>query len=857
MGLFNFIIILGVLFSPVQIPEKTQKLDPKINHFLKYPVYRTIIFNPYKPFEGVRDLNYVPVTIRLDSLRSLEKLKKLENSDFTLKRNRKKQIVKMGNIIGAELKKPMIEKLISEDYIIRIELDRPSVSPPPLDVTRNLINSEEVWAKTVSGVNITGKGIKIADIDSELDLFQPYFFFADGGYFNWIDVNSNNIFEPGIDGVDLNRNGVVDSNEILKYLDTHVYAYDLDNPIESIGANVTGMNVYNPNMDYLYVDENTNNKRDDDVFLGNSSDSPSLGEPYFVADDVNNNKKLDPGEKIVMLSTSKVTAIYQGGNYYSRGELRNVPVTIDAGHGTGVCGILASGTKGLTKYTGIAPGAELIFAANANETLLTLYDWAVNVEGADVVVHEYAPWTSYFMDGSSNMEIAMDNASTAGVVNANPAGNLGGANKGLRTVINPGVEKVIGLDFAESGYTYVSITLLWRDLATNITGTLVTPDGTLDLNLDYGVLTSGASYWVIRDQSTGGTKMIDIIIYDDGNLLTTGDYYFHLNSTGNQTDLVGFVMDEISGWGPGFKWKDGEDITEQHLIGFPATANSAVTVSAYCGRSENEIDYFFNSTGELRDYSGRGHRIDGVDIMDIGAPANPLASACSLCTNDENPYGNLRVFGGTSGAGPHVAGAAALLKQLYPNESGYEIKQRIRDGALVDSDVTTPGNLSQTDMWGAGKLRIYEAAYGITPPPDSPPVISATAYETYVNETVILIPEISDLQTDNSELKVNFDVDYDGVWDSTSTLQYEFTNSATGTFYIKAQVVDADGFTDETLIVVNVIDATNNNNNPGDDPADDGCSCSSPGEKHQNSILYLLLLLGLALLIKRKFSKTM
>jgi subtilisin family serine protease len=64
------------------------------------------------------------------------------------------------------------------------------------------------------------------------------------------------------------------------------------------------------------------------------------------------------------------------------------------------------------------------------------------------------------------------------------------------------------------------------------------------------------------------------------------------------------------------------------------------------------------------------------------------------------------MFGGTSAAGPHVAGAAALLLQDNPSRSATDVSLAITDGAATD--VFTGNNLPDEE-WGYGKLRIAES----------------------------------------------------------------------------------------------------------------------------------------------------
>lgn len=55
-----------------------------------------------------------------------------------------------------------------------------------------------------NGNILTGKGVVIGDIDSGIDIFHPMFFFADGGEFEWDDVNNDGKLTPGEDKISIN-----------------------------------------------------------------------------------------------------------------------------------------------------------------------------------------------------------------------------------------------------------------------------------------------------------------------------------------------------------------------------------------------------------------------------------------------------------------------------------------------------------------------------------------------------------------------------------------------------------------------------------------------------------------------------
>ncbi|MCY7316141.1 MAG: S8 family serine peptidase [Rubrivivax sp.] len=111
-------------------------------------------------------------------------------------------------------------------------------------------------------------------------------------------------------------------------------------------------------------------------------------------------------------------------------------------------------------------------------------------------------------------------------------------------------------------------------------------------------------------------------------------------------------------------------------------------------------------TGSMAATSSRGPN-SGYSLIkpDIGAPGASLSATVGTGNANET-------FGGTSGAAPVVAGAAALVLQAYPSLMPHEVKARLMGAA--DNNVTTnparlPGELAPITRIGAGEVRVAGA----------------------------------------------------------------------------------------------------------------------------------------------------
>ncbi|NUP06335.1 MAG: S8 family serine peptidase [Polyangiaceae bacterium] len=842
LGLAPILVLAGATFAAdraVAAPSQ-QKVEPRVEMMASGRIRH--------PALALRS-STLPLVVELDAPPTAADIARIEAAGATVVRGDSGRVLGHGRRISVEASPSAAAALGGLPGVSGVRFDGPPIrSPRPLDLTASLISADATWRSKVAddGAFLTGSGITICDVDNGVDVSHPMFFRADGGTFQWIDDNDSGALEPDVDTIDLGDGPVPLRmlNGIVRDRRTGDPLWDTEGP------------TFDSTYDYIYADLNGDGKRNYGVAEGFTEAYPGYGEPMFVLDDVDDSGSLDVGEKLVLLKTSKVKAFRIDGKVYRRGEnLIEAPWEDEMLHGVGSSGTMVAGQPGYSKLVGMAPDADLILATDTlGYRQVQMTNFCVD-QGARVVLHEYAPWVGYHLDGSSDLEVLIDETSPEGVVHINPAGNLSTSKKLYKHTAAAGATTPISIQAPNDGASYMGLSLLWQDTSRNLDLTLHAPTGTsftlplenpqgFQTELEPGILIAG-----YRQDSPRGTAMVMLYVYsEDGPPveIPSGTYTLDVTepaaTTADPLPLIAYVQDEVSGWGLGIHFP--EDSSEDHLIGWPGTADHGLAVAAFTGHPFDGA-----KTGERAWYSGRGTRIDGEPILWISAPDNPVVPA-RFGNSDDIGY---MIYGGTSGASPHVAGASALVVQSNPTLTGDGVKEALRAGAVVDDDTGTVPN----EDYGYGKLDVYRAIFGEAPPGGAAPVVDNQSFSVLPGPSSVAVVATD---VDGDDVVLEADRDYDGVYDETlvdGALAVDLEKDAAA--LVKVRATDTTGRTDEALVRVSADGVANpdDGDDDGDGPsteAEDGCCSASGADRPKTPALAAFALL-LGVLVRRRTMK--
>jgi len=740
------------------------------------------------------------VSVRLEGVPSAAQLTSVERAGCTLDRLPSGRVASVGPVVSGWCRFDALWSLAAYPWVKRVEpLEGPFALPStPTSTTAREVEATQLRERTPRGR--AGAGVVIADIDSGFDPFHPFLFRADGGAFEWLDVDGNGQFDPGLDGVDFNRNRTFDPGEQLLVLKAPIADLLSGTTFNTAPEFVAG-------VDWLFQDENGDGQRNQgaDPPYGDLKDT--FGEQLYLADDVNENGVLDVGERVLRLKTPKIKAALGWATddawnaapsvTYRRGVnlsklLSSYPVAGLSDHGTLIAGTLVGGTPSLTRYAGLAPDAELIVASWNNTNQVSALAWAKS-EGAQMVNWELAKYVNEFLDGSSNLELACDQASAGGVLQVAAAGNLGSQKKHRQALHQRG-RRTVPLTIPPGRARFTTFSFVRRDApADQLSFELEVNGTTVALEAENGTAQAGNDMvaWGTAT-STRGTQLKTIRVWaPTGQVLGGQTVNVLVTNAGPPIEVHGYVSDSYSGWGAGVFW--AADHSDRSTLCSPATSDSTMAISSYRRDAPEEG----RSPGAFAAFSSQGPRVDGLKTVELTAPEDHLSSF----RLPGGAFGQMAFGSGTSNAAPMVTGIAALLKALDPKASPESIRARLRAHAASDAQTGPVPN----DVWGAGRLRGYQAAMLGPARVSEPPIARGTAVR--LGGRVELDASTS---TDPEADPVTFrwDLDYDGELDEGALTSPQVTTQRPVAPWVKLEVTDTHGRSGRVLIrVVDGIEA--------------------------------------------------
>lgn len=144
-------------------------------------------------------------------------------------------------------------------------------------------------------------------------------------------------------------------------------------------------------------------------------------------------------------------------------------------------------------------------------------------------------------------------------------------------------------------------------------------------------------------------------------------------------------------------------------IGSPAVAKNVIATGA-CQSSRQDFFIYADGIDSMADFSSRGPCEDGRIKPDVVAPGTWIASLQSASATNENAWAPIDDYyqyeGGTSQAGPHASGAAAVFVQYYRSlftntPSPALVKAALINSAVDMDDTVETGPVPNADEgWG-------------------------------------------------------------------------------------------------------------------------------------------------------------
>lgn len=401
------------------------------------------------------------------------------------------------------------------------------------------------------------------------------------------------------------------------------------------------------------------------------------------------------------------------GESWPNGRLAPDPDPIDfAGHGTHVADIIGG-------VRGVAPAADLyavkvcsaVSIACSGVALLQGMDFALDPNGDGSIndavdVINLSLGSDYGSAADDDLSLAVEFASAYGVIVVAAAGN--GSDKPYVHSTPASAPSAIAVAQTHVPSDHRSVMVIKAPAA--IAGPYeaafqswsIAPTTTMEGVVQYGDGAGGNRNGCAPFAAGSLIGTIVLVDWDECN------FTLKIVNIGQAGGLVGIIG--MGAPGAPFSGADGGD----RPLTIPGYLVNWVTAEAIKGQLANGVVANFDPAAALSlvrhivSSSARGPAVGSNLIKpDIGAPGASV-SAIAGSGAGEGP------FGGTSGATPMVAGAAALLRQAFPTRTGAELKALLMNTAetnLMNRPARFGGDLAAITRIGGGEVRVDRAVH--------------------------------------------------------------------------------------------------------------------------------------------------
>ncbi|MGW8889662.1 S8 family serine peptidase [Streptomyces sp. NPDC055749] len=411
----------------------------------------------------------------------------------------------------------------------------------------------------------------------------------------------------------------------------------------------------------------------------------------------------------------------------------------DNGHGTHVAGIIAGKAASKGGVTGVAPGADLTAykVMNANGEGIT----SDIVAGIEAAVDPANPHRADVInlsiggygDGGDPLGLAATAATRAGVVVVAAAGNEG---PGAGTVGTPAAaDGVIAVGASVSGLRLPGASYPDGEKIQTYRGVLSANPPAKPLPTELVDVGQGAPEdWDRAGDLTGRAVRLEVPVSQQTQDVTTWE--IEQAREAERRGAVALIGGTSGGGGPVLSVPDGRasdasadplqlpadsaGVQESGdsmrmdslvLLGVDSTQYAELSRRLAAGKVQINLTGT-DVTDRIPSFSSRGPDLGWNQKPDLVAPGYDI-----LSTVPESVYapGYYRLSG-TSMAAPHVAGAAALIRQLHPEQTPDEVRSELVGSTSKVAD-------GEPTSYGSGRLDVPAAAdaadAGITTTPSS------------------------------------------------------------------------------------------------------------------------------------------